>query len=154
MDLTVKEVFFLTDNELLMLIHRVDKLYHEEYHKAVRLEDDSEIRGHGRILRELDHHDGMTQKALAEHMRIRPQSLTDALMRIEKLGYIERKRREKDRREVLVTITESGRERSMMFKRISDEVICEMFSCLDREEKERLGELLEKLVKPSQQNGR
>ena len=86
MDLTVKEVFFLTDNELLMLIHRVDKLYHEEYHKAVRLEDDSEIRGHGRILRELDHHDGMTQKALAEHMRIRPQSLTDALMRIEKLG--------------------------------------------------------------------
>ena len=134
----------------MQLLRRANKEYKNQFHRAVIRNDDGKTGGHGDILRELSKNDGMTQKELAERMNIRPQSLTDALLRLENVGFITRTRSEKDRREQVVNITESGRERSEMFRRISSEVTQKLFSGLTDEEKETLASLLKKIASDSE----
>lgn len=131
-------------------MHRADKEYRRQFHMAVSQLDDGKNRGHGRILHEITEHDGITQKELAERMNIRPQSLTDALLRLENEGFITRMRSEKDRREQVVSITESGREHSEMIHKISAEVTHRLFSCFTDEEKETLASLLTKIASDSE----
>lgn len=140
----------MTDFELLLLLHRADGEYRRQLHNAMVQSGGGKNKGHGRILHELARCDGMTQKELAERLDIRPQSLTDALVRIENLGYITRTRSEKDRREQVVHITASGRERSEMFHKTSAEITQRLFSNLTDEEKETLASLLAKITSDSE----
>ena len=68
--------------------------------------------GHGRILKNLVLHGSMTQSELAEILQIRPQSLTVAMQKLEEQGYVLRERDPKNRRQVLVSVTEEGKKHS------------------------------------------
>ena len=103
-------------------------------------------RWHGRILSILSESDLMTQKALADRLEIRPQSLSEALTSLEEGGFIERKTNPDDKRETLVSITPIGRERSGIIEEHRKKHAQEYLSSLSEEEKELLYTILKKLT--------
>lgn len=106
--------------------------------------------GKGRILSVLFHHEGMTQKELAEHISVRPQSLSDSLARLEEEGLICRERSEKDKRELLLFLTDRGKTHAEEIRIKRREHAEEFFSVLSDEEKETLGTLLTKLFEANE----
>ena len=103
--------------------------------------------GHGRILAVLARAGEIPQNELAEKLGIRPQSLTVAMTRMEERGDIIRKRSPQDRRQILVSITEQGKENSRILEASRLETAVSIFSGLNDEEKETLYNLLDKVLK-------
>jgi MarR family transcriptional regulator, organic hydroperoxide resistance regulator len=61
------------------------------------------------LLAHLDHEHGSTARDLAKHMGVGAPTMSAALKRLERLGYIERGPRDRDRRTSAVRSTETGR---------------------------------------------
>jgi len=141
--------------EVFWQIRRIDAAFRRAFHTVAEQQDVSFAsehgRGHGKILRALEHSDGMTQKELAERLGIRPQSLTDALMRLEQQGAITRTRSERDKREQQVHITESGRARARHVTELHQKAAQMVLSSLSEEEKRQLSDILNKLVASSEE---
>lgn len=87
----------------------------------------------------------VTQTALTEHLRIQPGSASEVLGRLEELGLICRSANEADKRTVLISLTESGKEEAKEALRQRKQRHSEMFSSLSEEEQRALLVLLEKL---------
>jgi DNA-binding MarR family transcriptional regulator len=66
-------------------------------------------RGQPPVLRALWEAEGLTQKELAERLRITPATLTKMLQRMEKAGFIHRQGDQQDQRVSRVYLTETGR---------------------------------------------
>jgi DNA-binding MarR family transcriptional regulator len=60
-------------------------------------------------LRTLDRHGAMTPTELAAHEKVQPPSITKIVARLEELGYVTRAPHEADRRQVVVSISPTGR---------------------------------------------
>ena len=69
---------------------------------------DSNGKGHGRLLRLIAEHEGISGKELALMMGLRPSTLTEKLNLLEQEGAIRRSRDTKDRRVVRVALTPKG----------------------------------------------
>ncbi|MDR0861866.1 MAG: MarR family transcriptional regulator [Oscillospiraceae bacterium] len=67
-------------------------------------------RGQGRVLAILKIQSSMSARDLSYLLGIRPQSLNDLLVKLEKNGYITRAQSTEDRRSVIVSLTDKGRE--------------------------------------------
>lgn len=104
--------------------------------------------GRGRIIALLSECgcSGHTQKELAELLGVRPQSLSEALMRLEEDGLVRRERNKEDKRELRIFLTEAGKKLSFEINRGREKRAAEFFSPLTDEEKETLGILLKKLA--------
>ena len=98
--------------------------------------------GHGRILKNLVQYGPMTQIELAEILQIRPQSLTVAMQRLEEQGYVLRERDPKNRRRVLVSVTEEGKKHSARLDTERESTAKKLLSMLSEEEKKQIYELL------------
>lgn len=59
-------------------------------------------------LSEIAHHDGITQRDLAEHLNVSRPTLTVMLQKMEKAGLVERRSDEHDQRYTRLTLTEQG----------------------------------------------
>ena len=96
-------------NEKFMeLLYSIRK-FHMLSHKNISpLQDTS--RGQGRILAMLRLKSKITTKDLSYILGIRQQSLNETLQKLEKEGYIVRTPSPKDRRVMLISITEKGKE--------------------------------------------
>ena len=85
----------------------------QKWHAAIRrISGDAAadiLRGQGRVLSLLSTRDSMLQRDMCVELGIRPQSLGEILVKLERAGYIERKTSAHDRRTQTVRITESGR---------------------------------------------
>lgn len=141
----------LSNSELFGKIRQTDVLFRRAMHMVIgqNMQPGEERRhghGHGKILHALDMCDGMSQKELAARLEIRPQSLTEALLRLEQEGLISRTRSERDKREQFVSITPAGRERAQRVYEVRRQAMDLLFSGLEDEEKEQLNALLEKIV--------
>ena len=136
--------------ELLRQIRLVDALYRRTFHAILDPEGKLQLpprgHGHGKILHALAKSDGMTQKALAERLQIRPQSLTDALERLEAQGYITRARSETDRRERFVRITPEGMKHAEELQKLRHAAANQLFSSLSDEQKEQLFSLMQQVL--------
>jgi DNA-binding MarR family transcriptional regulator len=62
------------------------------------------------LLSHLDTHEPITAGQLAEHLGVVPSTLSEASRRLERLGYLCRVRRARDRRLVELRLTEAGAE--------------------------------------------
>lgn len=86
----------------------------QKWHAAIRrISGDAAsdiLRGQGRVLALLDERDEMRQRDMCIELGIRPQSLGEILVKLEKAGYVARRTSETDRRIQLVRITEAGHE--------------------------------------------
>lgn len=98
--------------------------------------------GGGGILFHLNETDGMSQKALADKMGVKPPSITVALRKLEGKNYITKKPDEKDQRITRIYITDSGREEAKKTKKVMLQVDEEIFANITHEEKMLLRRLL------------
>jgi len=89
---------------------------------------------------------GVSQTELAGHLRIRPQSLCQALSRLEQLGLIERRVNEQDRRRALVFLTQAGKDALTAFQARIKTFAEDFFAPLSQEERAQLGSLLDKII--------
>lgn len=86
-----------------------------------------------------------TMGEIANNLRITVGTLTTAINRLIKKGYVERKRIEEDRRVVLVNLTSKGEEVYKVHQVFHEEMICAMLSNFSDEEEQVLSKSLEKL---------
>jgi len=124
--------------EVLILLHRYR---HHEQRDRGPFSDAS--RGQGRVLALLNMQPEMSQKNLAYLLGIRNQSLSELLTKLEKAGYITRKKSESDRRVMNISLTEEG-------KKVAEETanqkgFDDVFDCLTEEEQQNLSTYLDRL---------
>ncbi len=137
--------------EILWRSRRVDACFRRAFH-AVAEEMGAEYgKGHGKILRVLSRCDGLSQKELAEQLGIRPQSLTDAVVRLEQQGAIVRTRSERDKREQMVRITDLGRERAEQVSLLHEQAAIRALTALNEEEKQFLMDILGRLIEANEE---
>lgn len=134
-----------SDLDLLRQLQRTDVLFRRLIHQLLP-PDSTGGHGHGKILYILAKFGPMSQKELAQRLEIRPQSLTDALTRLEQEGTISRIRSERDKREQTVEITEKGRARSEQLHALRVETAGRIMEPLSPEEREQLGKIMEKIL--------
>lgn len=99
-----------------------------------------------RILRLIGETEPVSQAILAEHLAIRPQSLSEQLAKLENDGLILRSASEQDKRVTLVSLTESGRLRMREVETARAGQITAFLAPLSQEEREQLFLLLQKLT--------
>ncbi|MCK5245944.1 MarR family transcriptional regulator [Candidatus Bipolaricaulota bacterium] len=102
-------------------------------------------RGQGFALIHLWHNDGMSQRDLARSMHISPASVTNMLQRMERDGWIERRRDEADQRVVRVFAADKSKKLRVEAKRVFREIEDELGSVYTEEEQTALKRLLTKL---------
>lgn len=102
--------------------------------------------GRGRIMATLNDRGSMSQCRLAQLLDIRPQSLSELLVKMEGDGLIGRVQSEEDRRQIIVSLTGEGSARVAAFREIHRRRAAEFLAPLTVEEKTTLVRLLKKLT--------
>lgn len=98
-------------------------------------------RGQGRILAMLKIQPEIATKDLAYLLGIRQQSLNELLNKLEKNSYVERRPSEKDRRVMVVHLTEKGKA-----AKEPETNYQEFLGCLSPEELQQFGEYLDRII--------
>lgn len=135
----------IKNEKLMRLVFRVAALSR----RNSQGEMPNEHRGHGQILSALTserENGGISQQLLADRVGIRPQSLSEALVSLEKQGYIVRSVSPIDKRKTLVSITDAGVEQSRHLAEERAVRADRVFGILNDDEREKLFELLSKLI--------
>ena len=101
----------LTDEviELFASMRSSLQRWHDAYRRAHGGPASDPSRGQGRVLALLDMQGEMRQRDMGYILNIRPQSLGEVLAKLERAGLVSRRTSEKDRRVLLVSITDKGR---------------------------------------------
>lgn len=94
------------------------------------------------VLNILDENGSMNQKELQDILEVKAGSLSELLAKLEDKGLIERKKDVRDRRNVIVMITEEGRNVKKEISLQKDRVI---FGALSDEERQMLRQILNRL---------
>ncbi|MGN0586980.1 MAG: MarR family winged helix-turn-helix transcriptional regulator [Oscillospiraceae bacterium] len=98
-----------------------------------------------RILMMMSEMGETTQTELTERLGVRSASVSEIVGKLEKAGAIVRRQGEGDRRTVILSLTDSGKEFAHQAKEQRDRRHEEMFYCLTDDEKDSLLYLLEKI---------
>jgi len=106
-------------------------------------------RGQGRILAMLKIQPEIATKDLAYLLGIRQQSLNELLKKLEKNSYVERRPSEKDRRVMVVHLTEKGKEAQEPEANYQ-----EFLGCLSPEDLQQFGEYLDRIIAAFRMEGR
>ena len=102
--------------------------------------------GQSRLMRLLEREGGLSQKELAEKMRIRPASLSELLKKLESKGYVLRLRNEKDKRVYNYWLSDRGKEVAAQIEESKRTYGRAVFDGLENEEAETLYMLLKKIT--------
>ena len=105
-------------------------------------------REHGRVrlMNMLKENGELSQKEIAEKLDIRPQSLSELLVKMESDGFISRRQDKDDKRVIVVALTEKGEEQLVVLRQANREHAEKLFSPLTEEEKDALIAILKKLT--------
>lgn len=90
--------------------------------------------------------EGISQAKLADALGIRPQSLSEAICSLEEEGFVERRQNPESRRELVVSVTESGRHHSEQAGARFAQDAEELLSALTEEELITFSALLDKIL--------
>jgi len=115
------------------------------HHLRSHMEEIGLHRGQGFALIHLLQGDGLPQRDLARLMHISPAAATNMLQRMERDGWIERRRDASDQRVVRVFASEKGRRLRMEARRVFREMEDELNSIYTPEEQATLTRLLTRL---------
>ena len=102
--------------------------------------------GRGRLMNMLKENGELSQKEIAEKLDIRPQSLSELLVKMESDGLISRRQDKDDKRVIVVALTEKGEEQLVVLRQANREHAEKLFSPLTEEEKDALIAILKKLT--------
>lgn len=126
-------------NRLQWLLHR----YHQQNHRQHGPMGDPH-RGQGRVLSLLRLQPKISQRELSYLLDMRPQSLGELLIKLERSGYIERTPSESDRRVMNIALTEQGKQAAGEGEARPD--AAGLFDCLSEEEREQFGEFIARII--------
>lgn len=87
----------------------------------------------------------MPQRALMSLFDLKAGSLSEVLAKIERDGFIERTRDPQDRRQLIIRLTEAGREQAAFEQARREKFRAEALTCLSKEEKEQLEDMLSRV---------
>ena len=87
----------------------------------------------------------MPQRALMNLFDLKAGSLSEVLAKIERDGFIERTRDPQDRRQLIIRLTEAGREQAAFEQARREKFRAEALTCLSKEEKEQLEDMLSRV---------
>ncbi|WP_199613846.1 MarR family winged helix-turn-helix transcriptional regulator [Paenibacillus alkalitolerans] len=97
------------------------------------------------LMRQLHRRGGMTIGQLAEHLDVRPSTMSQMLDRLEKSGYVARKPDAQDARVKVINLTETGSEMIRKTEVTWMEALSEPFGHLGEDEREMFVRLMKKL---------
>jgi DNA-binding MarR family transcriptional regulator len=111
-------------------------------------------REHGRVrlMNMLKGAGEMSQRDIAERLEIRPQSLSELLVKMETEGFITRRQDENDKRISMVSLTSKGEEQLTIMQKANKEHAEMLFSPLSDREKDELAVILKKLTEQKKEN--
>jgi DNA-binding MarR family transcriptional regulator len=98
------------------------------------------------VLCRLYDREGMTQSEIAEQLAVQGATVTNMLQRMEEAGLVTRRRDADDNRLVRVYLTDAGREKERAMNRAFGEMEARIFEGISSEDRERLRQLLHKLL--------
>lgn len=87
----------------------------------------------------------MPQRALMNLFDLKAGSLSEVLSKIERDGFIERTRDPQDRRQLIIRLTEAGREQAAFEQARRERFRAEALTCLSKEEKAQLEDMLSRV---------
>lgn len=122
------------------VIFLMEKYAHYIFHRFF------EKPGRDRALRILSDSGTITQKIFADKMNIRPSSASDILAKMESEGLITRACHDGDKRNINVTLTETGESLSKEIEIKQQEAVKQMMLSLTSEELSTLENLMNKLL--------
>ncbi|MGN1026221.1 MAG: MarR family winged helix-turn-helix transcriptional regulator [Faecousia sp.] len=99
-----------------------------------------------RVLHILNHHEGITQSQLQEIMGIRQSSVSELVQKLEEQNLIVRERSDQDRRQILIFLTDAGREELRANDEERSLQAQQLLNALSEREQEQLSMLLAKLL--------
>lgn len=99
-----------------------------------------------RILLTISRNGEIVQKQLSEIFSVSPQSMSEALSKLENDGYITRNKNQLDKRKTIVSLTPAGREQSDRIAQKMRSQAHRFLEPLSPEEKQTLYTLLKKLI--------
>ena len=101
-----------------------------------------------RILLTIGRNGSISQRRLAEHIAVSPQSMSESLAKLENDGYITRQKNQLDKRETIVSLTPAGADHSSELAENMHSQAHHFLEPLSEEEKQTLYSLLKKLTAP------
>ena len=122
------------------LIHKLRRCFRFLHRKA-----DGQKWSQNRVLRELRYHGDMTQKNMQEHIGIQQSSLSELLSKMEEQHLLQRTPCPTDRRQVMVGITQEGRQLLEESEKADLQQNIVYLQVLTQQEQQMLLELLTKL---------
>lgn len=131
------------DLENIMLLYQLMNL--TKYQTNKNLEQFGLKPGQVGILFLLLRHDGMTGRELAKNMGITPPSMTVALQKLEKTGYVRKEFDENDQRMMHVFLTEDGKRCIEHIKNSANKTESLLYKGISEEEQKIMKELLLKM---------
>ena len=140
-----REEYLRGELPLLLLINRISKTFHREMRKVC--EENRVPVGYRSLLFHLGHHNECSQKELVEKTELKSSTVSIALDKMERDGYIERRRDGKDGRVILVCLTDKGKEINRKNKEKVDVLEQQFAATVTAEEEKELARLLTKLLR-------
>ncbi len=101
--------------------------------------------GQLRFLATINEYESVSQKTLQEEFCVKASSISTVTTKLENEGFLKRERDEKDKRNLIVTITQKGRELVENNYNIQKQLSKDFFDVLSDDEQEELLKLLRKL---------
>ena len=138
-----KDYFDFNEVDNQLLFHKFIMINEvlDKRNKKQNPEMKSITKGQGRLIGFLKRKDGFSTKELSEILNISVTSLNETLNKLEQQNFIRKVPSPKDKRVLLVELTEEGR--AIVFKNHED---IDIFDTLSEEEKENLNEYLNRLT--------
>lgn len=103
------------------------------------------VGGQGKLLSILMENPGISQKALAELLHVRPQTLGEQLVKLETNGLIERRTNDYDKRVINIFLTDNGAASAKELSEKSEDTIAKIFADMQDCELDQLLALVQKL---------
>ena len=102
--------------------------------------------GRGRLMGLLNDEGEMNQCGIASRLGIRPQSLSELIVKMESDGLISRRQSDEDKRSIIVSLTDKGRARVENFRSAHRQNAVDFLSPLSDNEKKELADMLKRLI--------
>lgn len=125
---------------------RLEKSVHALFHRLYEKNKDPKCRTQGKILKLLYVKGPMSQKRMQEKLNIQPGSISEIINKLEKKELVRRQPDEADRRRVILSLTEKGREDVEEFSRNRQNHMASFFQVLEESDKQELDRILQILL--------
>lgn len=123
------------------------ELIREHFIRREKLLSDLKLfRGQAPVLLILSEKEGLTQKEIAESLKIKPSTVTLIIRRMKKRGLIWTAKDNQDKRFTKIYLSEEGKKIICRLKKVFKQLETEMFRDFTKEDLERLEDYFKKII--------